>query len=234
MLRSDPVWYQDVRVLTRRLDEFWPSSDQSPEERVNSIVRLLAYCTLAVYLYKGQVKHLAFGAVAIGVVSLAYRGGGARVMTRVWARVGGGGNNKRRQGGTAGCGRRAAVHHQGRRHAVGGVRPKHAARAATQCTRSTPSNPFANVLLTDLADNPGRAPACKYDEHQAEIRDNFNRGLVRNVYDIYEKENSQRQFMTMPVTTALPDTVAFANWCYGSAARPTCKEVPGKCTGAFP
>lgn len=224
MLRSDPVWYQDVRVLTRRLDEFWPSKDQSPEERVNSIVRLLAYCTLAVYLYKGQVKHLAFGAMAIGVVSLAYRGGGSKIL---WTSYGGGGGKKR--GGTKRASCRVA-----RRHAVGGVRPKHSARATTQCTRSTPSNPFANVLLTDLADNPGRAPACKYDEHQAEIRDNFNRGLVRNVYDIYEKENSQRQFMTMPVTTALPDTVAFANWCYGSAARPTCKEVPGKCTGAFP
>lgn len=228
MLRSDPVWYQDVRVLTRRLEEFWPSRDQSPEERVNSIVRLLAYCTLAVYLYKGQVKHLAFGAAAIGVVSLAYRGGG------------GGGGRSRVLWTAPGCnsgGRRAAgggACRQARRHTVGGVRPKHAARATAQCTRSTPSNPFGNVLLTDLADNPGRAPACKYDQHQAEIRDNFNRGLVRNVYDIYEKENSQRQFMTMPVTTALPDTVAFANWCYGSAARPTCKEVPGKCTGAFP
>ena len=117
---------------------------------------------------------------------------------------------------------------------MGGVRVKNALKARRACTLSTPDNPFANVLLTDLADRPNRPPACKYDDQKDLIRDNFNRGLVRNVYDVYEKENSQRQWMINPVTTSTPDTVAFAQFCYGNAGRKTCKEDPSKCTGAFP
>lgn len=217
MLASDPVWYEDVRVLVRRPAEFFPGRDQSPEERVNSVVRLIAYCTLGLYLYRRQGKFLAFGAGAVAAVSLAHHYGAAArgpSSSKAASVVGGRGD------------RRAA--------SMGGVRVKNALKARRACTLSTPDNPFANVLLTDLADRPNRPPACKYDDQKDLIRDNFNRGLVRNVYDVYEKENSQRQWMINPVTTSTPDTVAFAQFCYGNAGRKTCKEDPSKCTGAFP
>lgn len=99
-----------------------------------------------------------------------------------------------------------------------------------RCVRSTPDNPFANVLLTDLADDPERPPACGYDDMKADVETNFNRGLFRNLTDVYDRENSQRQFMTNPVTTSIPDTVAFAQFAYGSEAR-GCKESPAACTG---
>lgn len=219
MLASDPVWYEDVRVLARRPGEFFPSRDQSPEERVNSVVRLLLYCAAAVYLYRRQAKYLAFGLAAVGTVSLAYRGT----------------SDKARGKSSSGSAGRWRVDSRVERPAsAAGVRVPHVLRAKRKCTLSTPDNPFANMLLSDLADNPGRAPACKYDDQKDLIRDNFNRGLVRNVYDIYEKENSQRQWMINPVTTSTPDTVAFAQFCYGNAGRKTCKEDPSKCTGAFP
>jgi hypothetical protein len=206
MLVADPVWYRDVRALARRPGEFFPCRDHSPEERVNSVVRLLLYISLAVFLYARRAKYLLFGLGAVALVSLAYRGpAGARGHVL-----------------------------SSRPASTSGVRVRDVQRAKRQCTLSTPDNPFANMLLSDLADNPGRAPACKYDEHQDLIEANFNKGLVRNVYDVYDKENSQRQFMTMPVTTGIPDTVAFAKFCYGTAGRATCKDDPSKCTGAFP
>ena len=118
--------------------------------------------------------------------------------------------------------------------AVGGVPSPTPARLQQTCTKSTPDNPFANVLLSDLADDPARPPACKFDAHSDLIEKNFNMGLVRNEYDVFDKESGMRQFMTMPVTTATADTVAFAHYCYGNAGRPTCKEDPSRCTGAFP
>lgn len=99
-----------------------------------------------------------------------------------------------------------------------------------KCVRSTPENPFGNVLLTDLADDPERPPACDYDSMRPDIDANFNRGLFRNLTDVYDRENSQRQFMTNPVTTSIPDTIAFAQFAYGSEAR-GCKETPAACTG---
>jgi hypothetical protein len=86
------------------------------------------------------------------------------------------------------------------------------------------------ALITD----PGRAPACSYDAPGVadEMRRGFNRGLFKNLEDVYEVENSQRQFYTMPVTTSAPDTIAFAEFLYGSRGK-TCKEAPEKCKPWF-
>lgn len=95
----------------------------------------------------------------------------------------------------------------------------------TECTKPTRDNPFANVLLTDLG--KPRAPACAYDSVKDELRAHFNDGLIRNATDVYEKENSQHQYYTMPVTTTIPDTHAFANFLYGGMK--SCKENAEHC-----
>lgn len=98
---------------------------------------------------------------------------------------------------------------------------------SVECTRSSPDNPFANYLV---GDPPSKQGACAYDAHADAVEANFARGLVKNLYDVYDKENGRRQFVTMPVTTALPDTVAFARYCYGGGG-PTCKEDTAMCRG---
>lgn len=114
------------------------------------------------------------------------------------------------------------------------IRPKTVQGGPRKCSRPTPENPFANMTIGTLINEPTRAPACSYDDKNvaADIRRNFNRGLFRNLEDVYEVENSQRQFYTMPVTTSAPDTVAFAEFLYGSRGK-TCKELPEKCEPAF-
>ena len=49
-LQQDPIWFKNVRVLFLRPSEIIPSRDQSDAERVNAIVRLVFYCSLAVAL----------------------------------------------------------------------------------------------------------------------------------------------------------------------------------------
>lgn len=100
------------------------------------------------------------------------------------------------------------------------------AGAAAACTQPTRDNPFANALLTDLG-KPARAPACAYDTVRDAVKTNFNDGLFRNATDIYEKENSQHQFYTMPVNNGIPDTGAFANFLYGGMK--SCKEKQEHC-----
>ena len=211
MLGSDAVWYEDVRVLPKRAAEFFPARDQSASERVNALVRLILYASLAVLLYTRQPGYIAFGLLVVSILSVAYHQRKKRVQrctksgTCTWE-----------------------DDTESRKPARGGVSPDHAQRAPVECTRSSSNNPFANMLLTD---DPLKPPACKYDEHKSDIETNFNRGLVRDVFDVYDKNNSQRQFITMPVTNGVPDTVAFANFCYGHAAPPTCKEDSSMCTG---
>ncbi len=255
MLASDGAWYDDIHALTRRPHEFWPGLEQSPAERLNSVVRLAAYVTLGVSLYRRDARYFMVALVFIAVASVAFRHHDRQhIEWRIPF------DKKRRPAASPSKspsasrskspsappypspeGSPAHMTHtpfstpQISNHPIARMPPSSFLRPDHQsCTLSTPDNPFANMLIGDLANNPGRPPACKYDVHKDQIRENFNRGLVRNGYDLYEKENSQRQFMTMPVTTSAPDTIAFAHFCYGNAGRPTCKEDPSRCTGNFP
>jgi hypothetical protein len=85
-------------------------------------------------------------------------------------------------------------------------------------------NPFMNVLLTDYTQNPDKKPAADVDNPHVkkEMERNFNIGLNRDVDDIWQKENSQRQFYATPSTTIPNDRDSFMKWCYNTPY--SCKE----------
>ena len=183
---GDKIWYEDVRVLVTRWKEFFPTPEHTPEERVNALVRLIIYGTLAAYVYNREARTLVMGAGVAAVVSFAFG--------------------------------------HGRQERFPGT-PVVEALPNKTCTPPTRDNPFANVLLTDLG--KPRPPACSYDKVKDTVKKHFNTGLFQNATDIYERENSQHQYYTMPVTTTLPDTGAFANFLYGGMK--SCKEAGVNC-----
>jgi hypothetical protein len=99
----------------------------------------------------------------------------------------------------------------------------------------TIDNPFMNVLLTDYTDNPNREALSKLNNYNntklnEQIDDRFYYNLYRDVDDVYDKYNSQRQFYTMPSTTIPNEQGKFVDWAY--KVPPTCKEGNGyKCYG---
>jgi hypothetical protein len=88
----------------------------------------------------------------------------------------------------------------------------------------TKDNPFMNVLLTDYVDNPQRKPAGDVDlpEVQEQVDKHFSDGLYKDVDNIWDKANSQRQFYTNPSTTIPNDRDSFMKWCWGTPY--TCKD----------
>lgn len=97
------------------------------------------------------------------------------------------------------------------------------------CQPPVNGNPFMNVTMADLMDNRTRPAACiatdaKVDEKINEI---FNYNLFRDVDDVFNRNNNQRQFYTMPSTTIPNDQTSFANWLYKRPA--TCKEDQYNC-----
>jgi len=91
------------------------------------------------------------------------------------------------------------------------------------CVKPTVDNPFMN--FNQITDSRFRPEACKsYDnkEIKKDIEKKFNYNLYRDVGDLYGKNNSQREFITMPVTTAIPDQTAFSKYLYSTG--PTAKE----------
>lgn len=95
-------------------------------------------------------------------------------------------------------------------------------------TLPTVNNPFMN--FDNIADPRDKAPALTSFNKPAvqnAIEDSFNERLYRDAGDLFHKANNQRQFYTMPNTTAIPDQTAFAKWLYSTDA--TCKEDGIKC-----
>lgn len=96
------------------------------------------------------------------------------------------------------------------------------------CRRPTKDNPFMNPPITDFGN--GDVPTACNDEDdniKEEVEKKFNIDLYRDVDDLFDIKNSQRQFYTVPNTSIPSDQPGFANWLYNS---PTiCKENQENC-----
>lgn len=92
------------------------------------------------------------------------------------------------------------------------------------CVKPTKSNPFMNPLPFD---DRLRNEACSdvNPETKMMVEKYFNNGLYRPVSDIFGKENSQREFYTVPNTKFPNNQTQFANWLYKTPR--TCKEGNG-------
>ena len=107
--------------------------------------------------------------------------------------------------------------------------PNYMKRVPEDCTLPTDENPFGNILINEYVDNPTRPPACPVEDVENEMKRKFVDGLYRDVGDVYEKENSQRQFFTMPNTSIPNDQASFAKWLFFQDSN--CKNDKSVCTG---
>lgn len=95
------------------------------------------------------------------------------------------------------------------------------------CQKPTRDNPFMNVLISDIKDNPNRPRACRLDgKTKKEAKKYFDVNLYRDVDDVFQKKASDRQYYTMPSTTIPNNAGDFAKWLYGTPGK-TCKEGNG-------
>jgi hypothetical protein len=97
-----------------------------------------------------------------------------------------------------------------------------------KCRVPTKNNPFMNPKITDYNTKNDTSEAClSYNNKgvQKNIDNKFNEDLYRDVNDIFGKNNSQRQFFSVPGRSIPNDQGGFARWLYGTP--PTCKEGNG-------
>jgi hypothetical protein len=93
-----------------------------------------------------------------------------------------------------------------------------------KCQKVSDDNPFMNVLPVDYDNNPNRAEACSHSSENVRTKVNeiFNKKFPRDSDDIFGKNNSFRQFYTMPATTIPNNRDKFQKWLYNIPK--TCKE----------
>lgn len=97
------------------------------------------------------------------------------------------------------------------------------------CRKPSKSNPFMNYTINDFSNENDIEPqACNVedDEIKEQIDENFKKDLFMDISDLFEKQNSQRQFYSIP-GSSVPDTIGFANWLYSPEGN--CKSNQLKC-----
>ena len=89
----------------------------------------------------------------------------------------------------------------------------------------TGDNPFVNPLLSDYnTDSFPNAANADDDELKDKINLTYNKDLFKDLTDLYDTYNVNRQFYTVPGGAIPNDQNKFAQWCYNTPA--TGKEDP--------
>ena len=99
-----------------------------------------------------------------------------------------------------------------------------------QYVKPSLNNPFMNILPDDYIKNPNRESFNKINQYKnpnldLSIEKKCGYNLYSDADDIFNKNTTQRQFYTMPVTTIPNEQTKLANWLYSTP--PTCKEGNG-------
>ena len=100
------------------------------------------------------------------------------------------------------------------------------------CKKPTQYNPFRNHIFGDtVSKEEENASACDYDDVKEDIKHKFNNDIYKSVWDVFDKENSQRQFYSMPNTKIVNEQTEYAEWLYGKKNKKTCKSNFEVCIG---
>jgi len=193
---NDMFWMDDPKILFNpdRLIEFFPTNDMNDNEKLNALIRLSIYLSILLFIVYRNYNVFFIAIVTTFILCVINY------------------NEKKKQ-------------ITNREQFEGKIKDELKITKDTPikvnefgdiCQLPTPSNPFMNVLISDYTDNPNRPPACSYNDEQAnESKEKyFNYNLYKDVEDVWDRRNSQREFVTMPGTTIPNDRDSFMKWCW--------------------
>jgi hypothetical protein len=95
----------------------------------------------------------------------------------------------------------------------------------TDRTVPTGPNPFMNLLINEVKDNPHKPPALNTDtpEMARAFSDTFQTPIYNDPGDVFQHTQNQRTWVVQPISSIPNDQDSFQNWLYRIPGR-TCKE----------
>ena len=194
---KEVFWYKDLSVLinVKYIVNYFPSNEMNLDELLNSIVRLSMYISIIFVLIKRNPSFIFLFIFTLIITYLIYNNLSNEDKNKLENFNNFIDNN---------C-------------------------EGKNIVKPTVDNPFMNVQLEDYENNVNRESENKcnlyndnYDKIQGVVNDNFSGNLFQDAFDVYNNNNSQRQFYTMPNTSIPNDQTTFAKWCYQNPN--TCKD----------
>lgn len=195
-----PLWKNNISILYEKkyLLEIIPKKDYDINRKLNSIVRMSIYYSLILYLLNKNINTLLIPIViCIATLIISHNSESNEHSITV-----------------------SLMNNNGSNDIVNDL------IESGSCRHPTRDNPFMNPSLFNSESND-LEPCPSYNNKgiQRIIEDNFNEDLYTDVNDIFGKNNSQRQFYTIPGKSIPNNQKSFAEWLYKTP--PTCKEGNG-------
>lgn len=199
---ATPLWFDKISILYEKkyLFEIIPNKQFDFNRKLNSLLRLSIYYAVIIYLMdrkKGNMFYIPF-IVAIVTCILS-----KRYKETFYSKV-----------------KTDLMNNQSNEELIKGLEG--------DCKIPTKNNPFMNPEIYDYNTNNVDEPACNTFNNkgvQSYTDKLFSSSLFRDVNDLFGKNNSQRQFYTVPGNSIPNDQDTFAKWLY--ATPKTCKEGNG-------
>jgi hypothetical protein len=202
---STPFWFNDISILFNKnyLLEIIPLKSYDFNRKLNAILRFTIYYAILLYILKNDKNVLCLPFITI-------------VITVFLNKT----NKSERQGKAMVDSKNVGDDHDSKtvNKMVGEIDD-------SIFRKPDVDNPMMNMNVFDLYDDKRAIPT--YDNPGVEriVEEKWSDGLYTDSDDLFGRNNSQRQWYTMPNSKSMNRQTEFAKWCYMTP--PTCKEGNG-------
>lgn len=199
----DKFWLNDLTTLFDRnnLFQIIPYSNLNLNQKLNSIFRLSIYFSIIMFIFKRDYRYLMIILIVGVLTMIVYK-------------------NMHKSNVEANLSQDLGFNNDS-------INDSNINDDSKGCILPTKNNPFMNPIFSNIEKGDLRKACNSYDNPLIRDMENdyFNIGLYRDITDVFNNNNSQREYYTMPVNSIVNDAVKFAEWCYKTP--PTCKEGNG-------
>ena len=217
---TTPFWSNDPTIIFNKdsILQLWPTSNLTFEAKLNAISRIVILLSLLGFLFTRKTHFLIIGAITLAIIVSLYKFRKQRIV-------------------------KALTQEDVEGFQVQGSKESRGSSSITtnpvtleRLLRSdfhptTKKNPFGNVLLTDIMDQPNRKAAAPsfnpdvYDDINASVKKqtqmlnpgiiNTNKQLYGDLKDNYDLDNSMMRFYSTANTRVANDQGAYGDYLYG-------------------
>ena len=212
---TTPFWFNDPIILLNQesILQIWPTQQMNFESKLNAISRLVIFMSLLGFIFTRNLNLIIIGIVTLAIIFTLYK---LRKQSIVKFKEGFSVN--------------PSIQPSASPMTTNPVTLESVLRSEFHPT--TKKNPFGNVLLTDIADNPNRKAAAPsfnpdvYDDITSSVKKqtqmlnpdiiNTNKQLYGDLYDSYTLDNSMMRFYSTANSRIENDQGAYAMYLFGN------------------
>lgn len=221
-------WSNDPSILLNKdyLFDLWPTPSMNFEQKLNAISRLIIYITFLGYIFTFSLRILIIGLLTLLTIFIYFKIRKQKITKEVLE-----------EGFTVEGDKVFDLYNSSRPNTI--VNPVTLEEVVrTEFLEGTKKNPFSNVLLTQINDDPNRkaAPPSFNPAMEKDITTNIkkavqymnpgikntNKQLFGDLYTRFELDNANRPFFSTANTRVANDQGAFGEFLYGNM--PSAKE----------